>query len=477
MGALFASDDSKGVGGVGRDGRGARVLQMQQTLVFDFDTLEQKNAFPNLVPDEELFCDRRSENDPEQQVSFPGILRAADLLSREILLLDVQLLDGAFFLSSGPTAVRAILARTASFDRTFAVVARKSSLEESLRSLLLGSGPPSHVLAEFDFSSLSMHWAVPRVLGQVLHTRNSERLRSCKKSEVARTVASELQAAWESADPEHHVDRPTGPFARMANAWQEWFEEAAAGHISVRTWSPEGFNLKDALNRRPYADPVSGDVPEVGEAAAALERIDRRTIALSYLEEHAPQLAGREGSLEDWWMGAYFDALAKQHGTNWLRFSADKSQPETVPRVWYRRRRAPHDGATIQFQGSLVATLHDMPPQAYAVMRHQARQAIQEWQDNPSQKTSDGLAYAVAQSNAAVSLSEDRKAMWRRIGFTVFPAAIGTLTGGLLSNLIAGVGSAIATVVLGVPLVEFAELHATRKKKMRAHIHFPAVPQ
>lgn len=462
---------------VDRDGGRSQVLQMQQTLVFDFDTLEQKSAFGSAVPDDELFCEPGTETASGQRVSFPGMLRAADLLSREILLLDVQLLDGAFFLSRGPAAVRTILARSASFDSTFAVVARKPSLEESLRTLLLGSGPPSPVLTEFEFSSLGAHLSAPRRLGQVLHTRSSERLRSCGQSEVARTVAAELQAAWESTDPDHHVDTPTGPFALLAGAWQAWFEEAAAGHISVRTWTPDGFDLKGALDRRPYAGPFPEGAPEVDEAIAVLERTDRRTAALSYLAERAPQLAGCEAPLEDWWMSAYFDALAQQHGTNWLRFSEDKSQQATVRRAWFRRRRDPEDVATIQFQGSLVATLHDMPPQAYAVMRHQARQAIREWQDNPSQKTSDGLAYAVAQSNAAVSLSEDRKAMWRRIGFTVFPAVVGTMTAGLLSNLIAGVGSAIATVVLGVPLVEFAELHATRKKKMRAHIHFPAVPQ
>ncbi|MCC3265030.1 hypothetical protein [Arthrobacter gengyunqii] len=450
---------------------------MQQTLVFDFDSLEQKSAFRSLVSDEDLFCDPTAGGSPEGKVSFPGMLRAADLLSREILLLDVHLLDGAFFLSRGPAAVRTILARTASFDQTFAVVAREASLEESLRALLLGNNSSSPVLTEFEFSSLSMYWTSPVHLGRVLKTRSSERLRSCAKSEVARTVAAELQAAWESADPGHHIQTPTGHFAALAAAWESWFEEASAGHICVRTWGSNVFSFEAALQRRPYSGPTPDGVPEVGDAVASLQRIKRRTSALSYLEEHARHLTGCGEALEDWWMSVYFDALARQHGTNWLRFSDDKSLKETGRRTWFRRRSGVEEGdAPIQFQGSLVATLHDMPPQAYAVMRHQARQAIREWQDSPSQKTSDGLAYAVAQSNMAVSLFEDRKAMWRRIGLTVFPAAVGALTGGLLSNLIVGVGSAIATVVLGVPLVEFAELHETRKKKMRAHIHFPAAP-
>ncbi|MCC9204821.1 hypothetical protein [Arthrobacter sp. zg-Y769] len=446
---------------------------MKRTLVFDFDTVEQKNTFRSLVSDEALFDDPEAPAAPETRVSFAGMLRAADLLSREILLLDVQLLDGAFFLDRGPDAVRTLLARTGSFDQTFSVVARKPSLEESLRFLLLGPDPLSPVLAEFEFSSLAMFWEAPRPLGAALHARSSARLRSCAVSEVARTVAAELQAAWEGLGADQHVPVPTGPFARLAQAWEAWFSEAAAGRIRVRERTREAFDLMGALSRRAaVVREVRATDPAADAAVQFLSETVVRTTALSYLDAHGDQLDGNVSLLQDWWMGAYFDALAEQHETNWLRFREDTAMEDTQ-----RRGRDLAGGEAIQFQGSLVATLHDMPPQVYAVLRHQARSAIHDWQTRPSQKTSDGLAYAVARSNAAVSLWEDRKAMWMRIALTVLPAVVGTLTAGFFSNLLAGVGSAIATVVLGVPLVEFAELHATRKKKMRAHIHFPAVPR
>ncbi|MCC3291091.1 hypothetical protein [Arthrobacter sp. zg-Y1110] len=446
---------------------------MKRTLVFDFDTVEQKNTFRSLVSDEALFADPDVAPTPENRVSFPGMLRAADLLSREILLLDVQLLDGAFFLDRGPDAVRTLLARTGSFDQTFSVVARKPSLEESLRFLLLGANPLSPVLAEFEFSSLAMFWKAPRPLAAALHARSSARLRSCPASEVARTVAAELQAAWEGMDADQHVQAPTGEFARLARAWEAWFAEAAADQIRVRERTRESFDLRGALSRRAaVVRELRASEPEADAAVQFLSETVIRTAALSYLDAKAPQLAGNATLLQDWWMGAYFDAMAEQHETNWLRFRED-----TVMQEAQRRGRGLSGGETIQFQGSLVATLHDMPPQVYAVLRHQARSAIHDWQTRPSQKTSDALAYAVARSNAAVSLGEDRKAMWTRIALTLLPAVVGTLTAGFFSNLLAGVGSAIATVVLGVPLVEFTELHATRKKKMRAHIHFPAVPR
>lgn len=438
------------------------AIQVEETLVFDFDSLEQKAAGGSADAGAVAV-----QNPP-----FAGVLRAADLLSRRILLLDVQLLDGASFLTHGPEAVRSILARTDSLDGALAVVARKPSLVESLRHLLLESDT-SPVLGRFEFSCLEAFCGEPLVLAERLHARDSSRLLACPAHLVPRIVAAELQAAAETDDPRYVVDVPTGPFARLEQAWTSWIAEAAAGRIRVRQWTG-GFDLAAALSERPVPPAVlSASDPAVVAARSYLADTVKRTDALAYLRGNP--IADHAGQLGDWWMNAYFDALAAQHRTNWLRFRADPGTQDSLPRRRFgsRRRTVGRDGATIQFQGSLVSTLDDMPAPVYALLRHQARKAISDWQSNPSQRSSDELAYAVARADAVVSRRQTRRAVQVRVGLTLLPVLVGTLA----SNLTAGVVSAVAAVLLGVPLAEFLELNETGKKKMRAHIHFPAVPR
>ncbi|MCC3293471.1 hypothetical protein LJ756_02400 [Arthrobacter sp. zg-Y411] len=446
---------------------------MNQTLVFDFDSIEQRSleGGPNTV------APLRIDTESEQVLPFAGVLRAADLLSRRILLLDAQLLDGAFFLTLGPDRIRQILARPEFLDSALAVAARKPSLAESLRAMILDARNPS-VLAGFEFSSLAAFGAGTVPLTERLRVRSSARLRSCEPRDVARTVAAELQAASESEDPEYVVEEPTGAFAELERAWQSWLAEADGGRLRIQPWSGT-FDLPSALERRPVPAALQDQGGPVEAALTVLSGTKNRSDALAYLRLHSSELSEHKRLLQDWWMNAYFDALASMHGTNWLRFSADPGTQESLPRRGFRWRRVPSaaDSPTLQIRGSLVSTLGGMPSPVYALLRHQARAAILEWQEHPSQKTSDGLAYAVSQADATKSRRQARRAVWTRVGLTLGPALIGTVAADAFSSLFAGVGSALAAVVVGVPLAEFLELHESGKKKMRAHIHFPAVRQ
>ena len=449
-------------------GNKARGIHLKQSLVFDFDTLEQKNSLSRYLPENTRFFDQPENELPADTTSFAGILRASDLLSRNILLLDVQLLDGVLFLDRGPGCIRSLLARESGRDM-LTVLTRAPSLQESLRSLLLGTEAGAKVLTAFEFSALAMF--VPGLAPETaknLQGRSTQRLRACSTAEVARTVAAELQAASEGSDPACHVAEPTGGFADLAAAWESWFVEADEQGITVRQWSG-GFNLVAALRRRPRSA-----LPTLAAAQQDLSGIGQRSVARAYLQTLQLPGSGDAAELADWWMHSYFDALARQHGATWLRFRKDADA--TPPSQRFRRRKA-HGGEApaIAFQGSLVATLHDMPPQAYALLRHQAREAIRDWHANPSQKTSDNLAYAVAHANSTVSRGRVRRAMWKRVALTVVPAAAGVLAAGFFASLLAGVGTALLSIAVAVPLVDLADLHATRKKAMRAYIHFPEI--
>ena len=447
-------------------------IRVDQTLVFDFDSLGQRNiesGIPSASPAE-------GADNADQVLPFSGVLRAADLLSRRILLLDSQLLDGTSFLTLGPVGIRDILARTESFHDVMAVAARKPCLAESLRHLLLDEKDPSY-LRRFEFSSLASFSIDAGPLIERLHARSSKPLRECARHEIARTVACELQAAAEKDDPRHTVPEPTGPFAQLEKAWNSWITESDSGRLPIQEWSGT-FPLSAALVQRPLPTGLLAvsNLP-VQQAIGFLSDNYKRTEVLAYLRDHRLELEGYGGLLRDWWMNAYFDALAAMHGSNWLRFSADPGTQDSMPRrrLGLRRRSPGRASSTIQFQGSLVSTLDEMPGPVYAVLRHQARVAIGEWQSHPSQKTSDGLAYAVARADATQSRRQARRAAWTRVGLTLVPAFVGTVTADAFSNLFAGIGSAVAAALVGVPLVEFFELHESGKKKMRAHIHFPAV--
>ncbi|MBD8043758.1 hypothetical protein H9638_08015 [Arthrobacter sp. Sa2BUA2] len=422
------------------------------------------------MPENSRFFDQAEQDLPAGATSFTGMLRAADLLSRNILLLDVQLLDGVLFLDRGPGTVRAVLVRDLG-QESLTVLCRAPSLEESLRSMLLDKDEQAATLKKFEFSALSR--LAPDLQQNVaanLHLRRSERLRDCSRAEVARTVAAELQAASLGPDAAG-IDEPTGVFAELADAWETWFAEAAAQRIAVRQWEGN-FNLLDALRRRPRFDDA-----ELAAAQEDLAGIDQRSLAREYLQSLQPSAAGHRNALADWWMSSYFDALARQHGTTWLRFREEADAAVPIRR-FSRGSTGSRDADTIQFQGSLVSMLHDMPPQAYALLRHQAREAIRDWHANPSQKTSDNLAYAVAQANSTVSRPQVRRAMWTKVGLTLFPAITGALAAGFSDSLFTGVSTALLSVLsiaVAVPLVELADLHATRRKRMRTYIHFPGM--
>ncbi|WP_277664488.1 hypothetical protein [Arthrobacter koreensis] len=445
-----------------------RGIQFGRSLVFDFDSLEQKNSFARYLPEHERFYDRTEGDLPADASSFAGILRAADLLSRSILVLDVQLLDGVLFLDRGPATVRQLLARDPG-HAMLTVLSRAPSLPESLRSLLLGPDEEAKTLTGFEFSSLGLFDpGLPRRVAQNLKCRSNQRIRECSPADIARTVAAELQAASKGAGT-GPATQPTGDYLKLAITWESWFDEADARGITVQQWDRD-FDLRSSLVSRQRSTERS-----LAEAQKALSSVLYRSQALSLLESF-DRLATSEygGELRDWWMNAYFDALGRQHGANWLRFRQDRDTGNP-PRRFLRTLKGHAAEPTIGFQGSLVTTLHDMPGQAYALMRHQAREAIRDWHANPSQRTSDNLAYTVANADLTVSRRRVRSAMWKRVALTVVPAATGVLGASFFASLLAGVGTALLSILVAVPLVEFTDLHATRKKAMRAYIHFPAI--
>ena len=110
---------------------------------------------------------------------------------------------------------------------------------------------------------------------------------------------------------------------------------------------------------------------------------------LAELDAQAPGVfADRSHLLDAWWSSAYFDALARQHSCSWLRL--DNTEAEALDVEASRAVTT-----TLQFEGSLIGTLSEMPAGTYASAKYSAREAISRWSRAPIARNSDALAFAI----------------------------------------------------------------------------------
>ncbi len=446
---------------LGRTGR--------RSLVHEFDALQQKQLLLDFPGTDRVAQQLESARGPAAEL-FTGILRTADLLASEIIVTDSQLLDGAFFLRLGPDAVRHLMARTRYEELGLIIVARNLNLAECLRQMLLGPATDSPTLASFEFSVLSTFGIDSRKLVSRLRSRGSHRLRSCPPEEVAWVVAAELQAAEEGRVS---VRLPSGIFRRIAQYWEAWIAAGESGALKIEAWDTARFNMEASLSSRPASARLREHGERNPQTQAAIKFLTEnrsRSTVLSYLERVGPLLTSEAAELlEDWWSSVYFDALARQHKSNWLRLSGPGFSMDSGKSCFA-------EGAqVIQFEGTLGETLREMPGQVFGAVRYAARDAISRWHAKPCQRSSDALAYAVLRHSEPIDRDRERRTLLGRVWLTLVPAVLGWLITWIFSftaGLWTGISAALA-IVLAVPISELVELHATRSKKMKAYINFP----
>ena len=407
----------------------------QQALVFDFDSLRQRALWA-----EESSSAMDAHHMPPAAVTqrFSGLLRTADILTETILVPDAQLLDGALFMHHGPAAVRSLLARGNHERLGLVVVARHASLAECLRMMVLGRNSEASKLALFEFSSLAVFGLDPRSIAQAVNRRPSCRLRECHVQEVPRAEAT--------------AQDPSG----------------------LRVWDSAKFDMELAFARRPmpaelaHAEEQANET--VAQAIAMLTQLRGRSSMLATLDslkEVVPEQTLE--SIDTWWSSVYFDALARQHESSWLKL--ENSETEAVD-----MESSPASGSqSLQFEGRLIGVLSEMPASTFAMAKYAARIAISRWAVEPIPRHSDGLAFAIMKFVEPVDRQETMHNLWRQVSFTLIPGILG-LAASYFFSTVAGIWAVVlgaVGVLLTTPVSELVELHSLRSKKMKAFINIP----
>ncbi len=443
----------------------------QQALVFDFDSIQQRSLWEmetNVPTDAHQF--------PPASVTqrFSGLLRTADILTHTILVPDAQLLDGALFMHHGPEAVRSLLGRNSHERLGLVVVARDASLAECLRKMVCGRNEEATVLAVFEFSSLAVFGLDPRRIAEAVSRRPSRRLRDCHTDDVPEVVAAEFQAAAEGLGPLEEIQHPTGVFAAMALRWRDWIAAVAKDPQTIRVWDSRKFDMELAFARRqvpPAIEQLDDHANESGRGTiATLKGLRGRSSMLATLAALETQVPPETiGLMDSWWSSVYFDALARQHESSWLKLQ------NTDAEAFDMASSQAVGTTTLQFEGSLIDVLGEMPASTFALAKYSARVAISRWVDSPVARHSDGLAFAIMKFVEPVDRQETMRNLWRQISFTLVPGVLG-LAASYFFSAVAGIWAVVVGavgVLLTTPISELVELHTLRSKKMKSFINIP----
>lgn len=440
-----------------------------RTLVLDLDTLHQADRWRGAPgPDAPSrgtapALDAVGAVDPASRRWFAGVLRTADLFSDTVLLTDNQVLDGAWLLHAGPDGVERLLGRASIERAPFHVVARDDDLGEALRAMALDRR--TGLLTGFEWSCLTSFGVAP-LPGGSLRGHDPGDLARCTSDDVPFVLAALLEGA---SDGGPVTGGPSGEHLALAESWAAWVSAARRGRVPVHRWDPARYALPehlaalDGAGAAPTA--VPGDV--LGAARACTRRSDLRAL-LTRTDGRLTPDARR--AVEQWWVEAYFRALAAQHEATWLRLGP------ASPTIG-DGEAAPTPADAIRLEGRSVEILGAMPGAAYATLRHRARDAVAAWVHAPGQRTADALGYAIRAADDQLDLHGDRRDAYRRLVLAAAPAVVAALVSTVATSwagLWTGLATAV-TVLVAIPAVDVVELHRTRPSRMRAYLHVPGL--
>lgn len=460
--------------GRGRGTQGPVRATTSRTLVLDLDTLHQADRWRGTprpgapAPAPPATPGPDTAGGPAPGRWFAGVLRAADLFSETVLLTDNQVLDGAWLLHAGPDGVERLLGRAAIERAPFHVVARDEDLGEALRAMALDRRTGR--LTGFEWSCLASFGLTPPPGGS-LRGRDPGDLVRCTSGDVPFVLAALLEGA--SGDGPV-TGGPTGEHLALAESWAAWVSAARRGRVPVHRWDPARYALPEHLAALDGPATVPDAVPDdvMAAARACTRRSDLRAL-LARTDGRVPPEARL--AVEQWWVEAYFRALAAQHDATWLRLGS--SAPTDDDAAPTDGDPAPTPADAIRLEGRSVEILGAMPGAAYATLRHRARAAVAAWVDAPGQRTADALGYAIRAADDQLDLHGERRDAYRRLVLAAAPAVVAAVVSTFATawaGLWTGLATAV-TVLVAIPAVDVLELHRTRPSRMRAYLHVPGL--
>lgn len=291
---------------------------------------------------------------PFGRTEYIGQLRLDVLLAGRLVVPDSQLLDGRFFLETGPDELRRQVSIGPQHPLPLRIRPRRGTLEETLAVWLERRG--SEYLNGFPFNAIRSDDA-RAALADALTQTKAEALRARLSGQpsipkaLALFLRDLLRARGFDADDDVAV---------LERGWSLWVEEDRAGRLKIEAWD-RAFDLQTAMALDPV-DPEQDLATDKGrELYMKLSRMEFRSDATALIrrlkdEEDAPSdlLDVDVETLLAWYTDARHRAFAMQHGCDFAR--AERLDGVPVGPVRRALLRA------VQGDRQAAPAFHDLPP-------------------------------------------------------------------------------------------------------------------
>jgi hypothetical protein len=321
-----------------------------------------------------------------------GALRAARLYAGTIIVTDSQLFDGFLLQAAGPAMVLTALGQDRLQAPVLRIVARASTLSESLVRFVDGLvNPDLH------------HRTLASVLGEATprgdsapHAGGPHVGRPFVLGGVGRAQARRLAESrgW-----------PADALDGLGNRWQEWLDAAEAADVDSAVFTP----FAPAELERAFVDlgmgPGRTDETEE-EVMASIRSVVQRSRARRQIDESSLDDDRRQRLTADY-DSAYLLAQARSHGAALLSVMDLATASDTVSRASEKSKNAAV-GRQVMLRGEAPEQLGSLPAATYMELGFRHRKVIERWR-RADAKAEIALATAIDAAASFEDVDADRR--------------------------------------------------------------------
>jgi hypothetical protein len=399
---------------------------------------------------------------------YVAYIRLASLLSRQILLTDSQVLDGAFFLEAGPARCAGMLGelQDVRWPRLpITVLARRPTLEASLAEM-------------FSFATRPASERRPPLLSALAATDPLDlRTELCRLPAIAHEelapgedVVAAVIALLERAKIHRH------DLERLTHGWRAWIAADHGRLMAVQQWPAHERSFAEDF--KPGWEALGAEI-ESTHGRAFLDRLlhqspdEHRAFAerTRFLLELVDALPGTHvGTLDDdarrfldRYNAMYYRTLAARHRAQWIEFTPQRNDERRS--FWLRLRRRRNDGATalrLRLSSELLRSIGSMPTSVYERIVFRSRQAREQFIASPSLVTRARLNFVLVSETEPATTGTART-----VGLIVVIVLLGVIAnfaedyfdkGTVQKFLIVGLAVVLSAFELIVRLYEFSAM-------------------
>lgn len=344
-------------------------------------TLTQSPTFENLWRKDRKHrvCENLLNECTQFATYFAGILRTAYLYCPQIMLTDVEVCDGIFFLALGPSTVNALLGKSYKDGPSITISGRADTFEECLFNCTIDTFYATHDHDEHDGTSVK-RYTVKSMKYSIFDRFISDNEARSQPQDFYDDLAHRI-SEWENGNaklPEviaHAFASFFGTsddyFAFLAQRWQEWADAVASGQVRYENQNAQ--NIRDRIlasrtgNMKNLTDfpsvfakqandnvrilkqyvpseqlqtsqPTHSDFNEFDTVLNEISKKPKRSVAFESIENSSlpessvdgESLAPTKTLLKDWYQFVYQRSLATHLGTYLIAVSTPENSYERI---------------------------------------------------------------------------------------------------------------------------------------------------